>query len=165
MKLFLAFLTHNCLCVIIIGIISGLLIAAIPAHFFTPRTHSTYNDFKFEQGGRFYEKHFKISLWKDKVPQFSEIVHKGFSKGALKGIDKDYLGRFYLETIRAESCHRFLIVISPVFYLLNSNHIWGIVWTILFALGNLPFIMIQRFNRPRIKKIMTSSAYKNKFVD
>lgn len=165
MKTFFVLLFHNCLWVIIIGIISGLLIAAIPAHIFMPHKHSTYHDFRFEQSGRFYDKHFKISRWKDKVPQFSEIIHKGFSKGTLKGIEKDYLERFYLETVRAEFCHRVLIVCSPVFYLLNSNHIWGIVWTILFALGNLPFIMIQRYNRPRIKKIMTSNTYKNKFVD
>lgn len=165
MKLFLLPLLHNCMCVIIIGIISGLLIAAIPAQVFTPHKHSTYHEFKFEQGGKFYEKHFKISLWKDKVPQFSEIVHKGFSKDHLTGVSKKYLGRFYLETIRAEFCHRVLILIAPVFYHLNTNHTWGIVSTILFALGNLPFIMIQRYNRPRIKKIMSSKAYKNKFVD
>lgn len=165
MKMFFVLLGYNFTCIIIIGIVSGLLIAAIPANVFKPHKHSTYHDFKFEHGGRFYDRHFKITLWKDKLPQFSEITHKGFSKGSLKGINKEYLGRFYLETVRAEFCHRVLILIAPVFDLLNSNEIWGITFTILFVLGNIPFIMIQRYNRPRIKKIMTSSAYKNKFVN
>lgn len=165
MKMFFMLLGYNFACIIIIGIVSGLLIAAIPACVFTPHKISIYHDFKFEKGGRFYEKHFKISLWKDKLPQFSEITHKGFSKSSLKGIDKKYLSRFYLETVRAEFCHRLLILISPLFYALNTNPAWGITFTILFALGNIPFIIVQRYNRPRIKKIMTSKAYKNKFVD
>ncbi|MBQ2897892.1 MAG: glycosyl-4,4'-diaponeurosporenoate acyltransferase [Clostridia bacterium] len=165
MKMFFVLLGYNFACIIIIGIISGLLIAAIPSAVFTPHKISTYHDFKFEDCGRFYDKYFKISVWKDKLPQFSEIVHKGFSKGSLKGIDKAYLGRFYLETIRAEFCHRVLILCAPVFYVLNKSSNVGIVFTILYIIGNIPFIMIQRYNRPRIKKIMTSKAYKNKFVD
>jgi len=169
MKLILAFLVRNCVWVVIIGIISGVVISLIPATAFTPRKHSVYNDFKFEQQGRFYEKHFKISKWKDKLPQFSEITHKGFSKGNLKGIDESYLSRFYLETVRAEFCHKLLILISPVFRLINEGSEAGIFATLLFAAGNIPFIMIQRYNRPRIKRIMLREGYKNrtknKFVD
>lgn len=165
MKLFLGLLTHNLLCIIIIGIVSGVLIAAIPAGLFKPSKHSSYNDFKFEQGGKFYERHFKISLWKDKVPQFSKIAHRGFSKESIVSLDKEYLMRFYLETIRAEFCHRVLILCAPVFYHLNSSDAWGIAFTILFAAGNVPFIMIQRYNRPRIKKIMDLKLHKNKIVN
>ncbi len=153
MKMFFALLLYNCIFTIIAGLVAGSIIALIPAKYFQPQNNSLYNELKFEKGGRVYDK-FKIQRWKDKVPQFSEIVHKGFSKGNLKSINKGYLERFYLETVRAEFCHRLLILISPVFYFVNQNKMWGITFAILYALGNVPFIMIQRYNRPRIKKIM-----------
>ena len=58
-----------------------------------------------------------------------------------------------METIRAELSHLFLIIISPVFFFWNENRIYGIICTILYIAGNVPFLMIQRYNRPRIEKI------------
>ena len=31
---------------------------------------------------------------------------------------------------------------------------WGLIASILYALGNLPFVLIQRYNRPRFKLLM-----------
>ena len=135
-----------------IGVVSGIIFAYIPAKAFR-FTEKLLKTLEFEKNGRFYDKYFKISVWKDKLPQFSNIIRVGFHLNNLEIKSDEYLERFKIETLRAEITHIFLIIISPVFYYLNENSTYGIIYTLLYIIGNIPFLMIQRFNRPRIEHL------------
>ena len=149
---FLNIVINNCMRVCFIGVIAGIVFAYLPASLFKG-TEKLLKTLDFEENGRFYEKYFKISRWKDKLPQFSNIVKVGFHLNNLEIKSKEYFERFRIETLRAEVTHLFLIIISPVFFFWNENKIYGVICTILYIIGNFPFLMIQRYNRPRIEKI------------
>lgn len=145
-------LVKNAIIIAVWGSIAGFAFLAVPRSFFhslRPR----YKSFKFENNGLFYDKYLKISKWKDKMPKFSAIMHKGFSMEAVEKLSPEYLEIFIDETIRSEFCHIFLILSSPVFYIVNDTFAWGTAMTAAFAAGNFLFIMIQRYNRPRLMRV------------
>lgn len=58
-----------------------------------------------------------------------------------------------IETQRAELTHWFLI--PPAFLFFLWNPAWaGWVMVIYALVVNLPFIMIQRYNRPRLERVL-----------
>ena len=48
--------------------------------------------------------------------------------------------------------HWALLVISPVLLITMTGWL-SIVATVLYGLSNIPFIMIQRYNRPRLMRL------------
>lgn len=114
---------------------------------FAPRT--------WEHGGRWYRDKLKIQLWKDKVPQF--IGKDGFSKEHLKDLSIDYLDEFVMETCRGEWMHLKNCICVVITLLINPLFV-GLVFSFLILLGNVPFAIIQRYNRFRLlvlrKKIL-----------
>ena len=56
------------------------------------------------------------------------------------------------ETCSAEFVHWVLILLSPVFAVLMDE--LGVLSMILYIIGNLVSIIIQRYNRPRVQKII-----------
>ena len=56
------------------------------------------------------------------------------------------------ETCVAEFVHAALCIIS-VGVVFISDKAYGVVFYLIFALGNVPFILIQRYNRPHLKKL------------
>ena len=57
----------------------------------------------------------------------------------------------------AELIHWLLWLISPVLLLVMKKP-WSIVMTVLYGLSNLPFILIQRYNRPRLLRLYERMA-------
>ncbi len=149
---FLSSLLTNCMRVCFIGVIVGIVFAYIPAGVFR-YAGRFLKPYKFEHNGRFYEKYFKISKWKDKLPQFSNIVKVGFHLDNIEIKSEEYLERFIIETIRSEITHIFLMIISPVFVVWSENTTYGIIASCLYFIGNVPFLMVQRYNRPRVVKL------------
>ena len=145
-------LVKNAIVVAVWGSIAGFAFLAVPRSFLQS-LRSKYKCFKFENNGLFYDKYLKISKWKDKMPKFSAIMHKGFNMEAVERISPEYLDLFIDETIRSEFCHIFLVLSSPIFYLVNDSLRWGTGVMIAFILGNFLFIMIQRYNRPRLMRV------------
>lgn len=140
------------------GAAAGIIFAIIPARFFNLSFFRKF--YTFEKCGMFYEKNLKITLWKDKLPQFSKMFHIGYNKDRIPVKDIDHYERFILETIRAEITHSFLIIISPFYYLVNTFG-WGSFSVLASIVSNLPFIAIQRYNRIRVTRIL--DKLKNKF--
>ena len=60
--------------------------------------------------------------------------------------------RLLQETCVAETVHWLLILFSPAFVIFMKRG-YGAVFCLLYILGNLPFIVIQRYNRPRLAAI------------
>jgi glycosyl-4,4'-diaponeurosporenoate acyltransferase len=104
---------------------------------------------RFEDGGRWYRRRLRIHRWKDRLPDAGDLFRGGVSKRRLPGHDAAGLELFARETRRAELAHWWAMACGPVFILWNPP----LAAALLIAYGvavNLPFIVIQRYNRFRI---------------
>ena len=109
---------------------------------------------RFEAGGRWYRRRLRVDRWKDKVPEAGDLFRGGMSKRRLPAYDVAGLRLFVRETRRAELAHWWAMCCGPVFVLWNPPLAAGL----LIAYGvlvNLPFIVIQRYNRFRTQPLLT----------
>lgn len=109
-----------------------------------------YRPRKWEKEGKWYADHLKINKWKDFLPQ--HVGKDGFSKDHLDDVSLEYIDEFILETCRGEWNHTANCLFAVVLFLTNAFSI-ALVLTILLFLGNLPFAVIQRYNRFRLQKL------------
>jgi len=107
----------------------------------------------WERQGMFYQRPLRIKVWRKVIPDGGGLFKKGFPKKKLQSSDAGYMETFLYETKRAELTHWLAIIPVPLFFLWN---IWwvGIIMIAYAILANLPCIMLQRFNRARIGKIL-----------
>ncbi len=109
-----------------------------------------YRPHQWEREGKFYQDVLKINKWKDALPQ--HIGKDGFSKDHLDDISVPYLDEFIMETCRAEWNHTMNCLYSIVLFIMNNLDVALILTAVLFIL-NLPFAVIQRYNRFRLQKL------------
>lgn len=115
-----------------------------------------FRSFSFEREGQIYEK-LKIRRWKDKVPDMSKILPKAIvPKRLCLGVEQERVSLLIQETCIAELVH-VLLCFAGCGCLVLWPGTGGVVITVLYILlGNLPFILIQRYNRPRLLRLMKS---------
>ena len=134
----------------------SLLALQIPDHYFS-RKNAWFNSFKWEKDGQFWEDSLHIRQWKDALPDSSSIFTTAFNKKKVARSDKATLEKFVIETQRAEWTHWVSMLPAPLFFIWNP--VWAGWLMILYALiANLPFIIIQRYNRPRLLKLIRMSG-------
>lgn len=107
----------------------------------------------FETAGRCYRRWLQVDRWKDKVPEAGGLFRGGVSKRRLPTYDVAGLHLFVRETRRAELAHWWAMFCGPVFVLWNPPLAAGL----LLGYGvvvNLPFIVIQRYNRFRVQALI-----------
>ena len=138
-------------CYIVVGSISFFIGQALPRKNFDYQSFP-YRSFRWERGGRIYLR-LRIQYWKDKVPDMSRYITKMFRKKITVMRSPEYLEDLIAETCVAEAVHWGLIFVSPIYMVLLDGPL-GAVGALLFALGNLPFVIIQRYNRPRLVLLM-----------
>ncbi len=110
-----------------------------------------YTSHKWENNGEIYRK-LKVNKWKSKVPDMSKYLKLLYPKKMEYHPDPTQILRLIQESCVAECIHVMLIVSSPlVYYYLRGPY--DILITILYILGNMPYIIIQRYNRPKLKKL------------
>lgn len=130
-----------------------LLCLYLPDHFFSPdlflfRTH------EFEQEGRIYEKYFFVKKWKHLLPDGGKAFKdRGFSKKHISGFTKENLYQFLVESCRGEMTHWLPILFFWVFWLFTPWYV-PFIMLVYALITNLPCIIVQRYNRPRINKIL-----------
>lgn len=132
-----------------IGILSFLLGRLYPRAWLHEHRFP-FKSFAFEKNGKIYHK-LKIMEWKTKLPDMSMIMSKlipGFMpKKRLEEINN--LPTLIKETCIAEGTHFWVSVFG-----FGCVFIWkgigGWILSLLFLMINLPFIIMQRFNRPRL---------------
>ena len=108
-----------------------------------------YRTRKWEGAGKFYKKYLLVKKWKSLLPDGAKFWKNGFEKKFVGMKDPVYLEQFIKETCRAELTHWMLILISPLFFLWNPVNAGLLI--VLYALAsNLPCIIAQRYNRPRL---------------
>ena len=116
-------------------------------------TRFPYRSFAFEKGGKIYEA-IGIAKWQSRVPDMSRIFPKLMpAKKIPARPDEQTLLVMIRETCAAEATHALLILAG-----LGLLAIWpgagGIVLYLIYAIfGNLVFLIIQRYNRPRLVRL------------
>ena len=103
----------------------------------------------WERNGRVYEK-LAILQWKTKVPDMSLILRDMLKKEVRADNTSAGLFRLATETCVSETVHVLLIFVTvPLLFRWKSR--WGVVFYVVYnVLGNAPYILIQRYNRPRL---------------
>ena len=137
----------RCLAYLIgIGIISFAAGRSLPQKWITPDKFP-FCSFAFERGGKLYDK-LKIKKWKDKLPDMSRLCRRIMPAKRCAG-RRQSLPVLIRETCIAEWSHLKLILAG--FYCKKIvPDITGHIISLVYAVGNLPFIMVQRYNRPRL---------------
>jgi glycosyl-4,4'-diaponeurosporenoate acyltransferase len=128
----------------------------IPASWLSP-DRRPFRAFSWEAGGDYYRRVWHIEAWKGRLPAFTGGTR--FSKRALTGSDPEYLNQFIVETCRGESNHARAIGSVVVMKLWTPTALWVVMLAIAVA-GNLPFIAIQRYNRPRLQHALEVTGHR-----
>lgn len=113
-----------------------------------------FRSFPFEREGQIYDR-LKIRRWKDKVPDMSKILPQVIVPKRLNlGVKQERVSLLIQETCIAELVHVLLCFAGCGCLVLWPGN-GGVIITVLYILlGNLPFILIQRYNRPRLLRLM-----------
>ncbi len=112
-----------------------------------------YRSYEWEDDGRIYEK-LDIKDWQARIPDVSKVLGNLMPKKNLSGVlNSESVGVMIRETCTAETVHRLLNVAG--LYMLDIWDGFGgfLLYLVYFFLGNLPFILVQRYNRPRLLKM------------
>lgn len=96
----------------------------------------------------------RVKLWQNKLPDMSRIFPRLMPAKRLTPQTMTDLPRMIEETCVAELIHALLSVTGLGFLWLWPGG-WGIALTVVYILlGNVSFIIIQRYNRPRLVKLL-----------
>lgn len=114
----------------------------------------------WERSGTVYRV-LGVRQWKEMLPDGAGIFQDGFRKRHMREHDEFYLKRFILETCRAESVHWVILLETPLFFLWNP--LPAALLMIPFSLAiNLPCIIVQRYNRPRLRNLLDREQEKER---
>ncbi|MDO4492313.1 MAG: glycosyltransferase [Clostridia bacterium] len=96
----------------------------------------------------------RLPAWQNKVPDMSRIFKKLMPPKKLEGNpSNETLLTMIKEACVAEIIHT-LLCLTGLWCLKLWPGLWGVVVTLVYILiGNFPFILIQRYNRPRMMKL------------
>lgn len=133
----------------------------IPNRYFSPNVFP-FASFGFEREGAFYRKWLLVHKWKKYLPDGGALMGADFRKKNLEHVTHENLQRFLIESCRAEMTHFFAILPFWVFGFIAPPEVIWIMLAYALAL-NMPCIIAQRYNRPRIKTLMTKRYIKEKY--
>ena len=148
----------NLLNCVLFLVVSGLIIFFVGRVFprkWIKENKFPFNDFKFEKGGKIYDK-IKIKKWKTKLPDASLIIGKFFPKFlpkkriGIKANEQEKIKVLIKESCVAESTHLFSAIVG--IFCAKLWKYWGIIVSFAWFTWNMLFVLIQRYNRPRLIK-------------
>ncbi len=112
-----------------------------------------YKSFKFEKNGRVYLQ-LRINKWHNKVPDMSRIFPQLMPPKKMSEDSLEVFDVMIRETCIAEFTHAMLCVFA-LHTLRILPGLGGVLITSIYIfIGNVPFCLIQRYNRPRFIKLM-----------
>lgn len=133
------------------GVITLFAGIPVPRRIFHYRAFP-FRAYAFEKNGRIYTK-LKVHKWKDGLPDASKTIKSMMLKKVNMKMDSAAMEMLVRETCVAEIVHWLLIALTPL-YSITVPLGYGIVFSVIYALCNLPFIIVQRYNRPRLIQAM-----------
>lgn len=124
-----------------------------------------FREHPWELGGRIYEK-LNIKQWQARIPDVSKVLGRWMPKKKLiTGFNSETVRTMIRETCTAEMVHN-LLNIAGLWLLGLWEGLGGVImYLVYFLLGNLPFIIVQRYNRPRLKVLLTRLELREASVD
>ena len=108
---------------------------------------------KWERSGDTYARLLRVRRWKALLPSGGALFRGGFSMKRMVSHREEYLERWINESCRSEWVHWTALVSCGLFFLWNPPSL-GIAMVLYAVIANLPCIVVQRYNRPRIRKIL-----------
>lgn len=117
----------------------------------------------WEKGGKIYDTVFKVKKWKAKLPEISDFMRWRFKKKHLAETNSNYLSVFITESCKAEFTHWLIIISTVIFYIWNG-FFSGFLMFLLATILNFPYIIIQRYNRPRLLRLIKINNRANKDI-
>ena len=148
-KVFLIIIFHS-----VFGLTIQLLIAHLGTKIslkFLKKHHFYFRSFNFERRGEIWNQYFKVSQWERWIPEGSKLNHNIYDKGALTH-DLGNTRQLLLEMKRTEFIH--WISILPVIVFIKAPKYIKVINVLYVFLSHLPIIITQRYNRPRIERLM-----------
>ena len=132
-------------------VVSHYVGQALPRRWFHP-DRFPFKSFRWEQEGNVYRR-LGVQHWKDLVPDMSKVMPDMIPKRvSLRGTAEEAM-TLVQETCVAEAVHGVLMVLSVGNYLLCQN-LAGLAITLFDAIFlNLPYWIIQRYNRPKLLRL------------
>lgn len=113
-----------------------------------------YKPFRWERNGVIWQDVFHVRAWKGHLPDASSFIDSAYDKRQISEVNAETLNKFIIETKRAEQSHWVQMLPAPLFFLWNP--VWAGWLMIAYAFFmNIPFIIVQRYNRPRLERIYT----------
>lgn len=140
--------TVYCMIAGTVGFFFGRLISKLPIE----PGKGLFRCFAFEKNGTVYEK-LNIRRWQAKVPDMSRVLPRLMPPKNLTGDYAQRLPVMIRETCVAETTHIIVSILG-----LPCLRIWpgigGVTVTAVFIVFlNVPYILIQRYNRPRLIRL------------
>lgn len=137
----------------VIGIIGFVVGRLVPKKWFVSDWFP-YRSFGFEKDGAIYEK-LKIKSWQNKALDMSKILPGIMPAKKLdKALDSKYIERMLRETCVAEFIHMLLCILGIYTFKIWRGLGGFLVFSVYTLLGNLPYILIQRYNRPKLQRLL-----------
>ena len=136
-----------------------VLFLGIAAHYIgeaLPRRWFHWDRFPFapqrwERNGEIY-RILHVADWKDHVPDMSRVMKDMVPKRLGTHATSADVWVLVRETCVAESVHLALCLLAPGIWFFWRNSM-GVFLSCLTAVCNLPFVLIQRYNRPHLVRL------------
>ncbi len=134
----------------VLGVLSFAVGRIVPKSWF----HSDRFPFRCSEKEKKLYAALRVKDWQSKVPDMSRLFKRIMPAKRINADTLSDLPRMLEETCVAEATHGILSLLG-----LGCMRLWKGIGGVLFAaayilLGNVPFIIIQRYNRPRLQKLM-----------
>ncbi len=136
-----------------IGLLGQLIGMSLPRRWFNHKAFP-YRAYAWEKNGKIYEV-LNIKRWKTKLPDVSRVIKRMTPKAIRTRPTKEQVEALLAETCVAELIHGLLMLFGW-----GAAFIWqgfgGVAVSFAYMIGNVPFILIQRYNRPRQATLLAS---------
>ena len=140
---------HCALYLAVIGLASSAA-ALLPRRWFHA-DRFPFRPQRWEHEGKIYEK-LAVQRWKDKLPDMSRFLPWLTQKQVSASISAAQAERLVQETSVAELVQDILAILTFGCVWIWPG--WGLWLSIAYVLiGHLPYIVIQRYNRPRLARM------------
>lgn len=133
----------------VLGVISFIIGRLLPKGWF----HADRFPYKTAAGEQKIYQALRVKSWQSKVPDMSKLFRHIMPAKKMTAETVADIPRMLEETCVAELTHTLLSILGLAMLWLWPG--WGgiIVTIIYILLGNVPFIIIQRYNRPRLQRL------------
>lgn len=160
-------LTISILYVLILGIVTHYIGEAIPRSAIDVNSFP-YKQYAFEKSGKIYSI-LKVRSWKARLPDMSKVMRDMLPKAVPYGATSKDISDLVRETCVAEFIHHLLNILYSGIYFIWGGKL-GLALYITAILLNLPYIIVQRYNRPHLAElekrlIIREGKNKNATVD